>query len=114
MTVHSPNFSFLAQHDKLLVHLAAQAERYVFDDPNTALLKLRQFAEVLAKLVAANMGISVDEAIDQATLLGMLKGRGITTGQINDIFHGIRKSGNAAAHGTLNDQSECRLNNIRL
>ena len=45
----SPNFGFLAEHDPLLVHYGSQAERYVFDDPNTALIKLRQFAEVLAK-----------------------------------------------------------------
>ncbi len=41
----SPNFSFLERHDPLLLRYAAQAERYVFNDPNTALIKIHQFAE---------------------------------------------------------------------
>ena len=43
MNAASPNFDFLAKHDPLLVRFAAQAERYVIDDPNTALIKLGQF-----------------------------------------------------------------------
>ena len=32
----SRNFAFLAEHAALLVHLAAYAERHVFDDPAAA------------------------------------------------------------------------------
>ena len=39
--VSSPNFGFLANHSEVLVRYGAQAERYVFEDPNTALIKLR-------------------------------------------------------------------------
>jgi len=42
----SPNFAFLMQYDEVLVRHAALAERYVFDDPNSALIKLRQFGEL--------------------------------------------------------------------
>jgi type I restriction enzyme R subunit len=52
-TKKSPNFSFLSEHSSLLSQCAVQAERYVFDDPNTALIKLRQFGELLAQEVAA-------------------------------------------------------------
>ena len=51
--IPSANFAFLAQHDVQLVRLGALAERYFRDDPNTCLIKLRQFGEVLAQLVAA-------------------------------------------------------------
>ena len=44
----SANFGFLAEHDEQLVRLAALAERYFADDPNTSLIKLRQFSELLA------------------------------------------------------------------
>jgi hypothetical protein len=57
--IASPNFAFLAKHDALLVRYGAQAGRYVFEDPNTALIKLRQFSEVLAKLAAAQVGVYV-------------------------------------------------------
>jgi hypothetical protein len=49
----SPNFAFLMQYDEVLVHHAALAERYIFDDPNSALIKLRQFGELLAQHAAA-------------------------------------------------------------
>jgi hypothetical protein len=44
----SANFGFLAENDEQLVRLAALAERYFADDPNTSLIKLRQFSELLA------------------------------------------------------------------
>ena len=51
--ITSPNFEFLKEHDALLVQFAMQAERYCFTDPNTCLIKLRQFAEFLAGQAAA-------------------------------------------------------------
>lgn len=39
------NFFFLAQHDDAFVHHADSAEHYVFDDPNPALTKPRQFGD---------------------------------------------------------------------
>ena len=58
-TKKSPNFSFLSEHSTLLAQCAIQAERYVFDDPNTALIKLRQFGELLAQEVAARTGVEI-------------------------------------------------------
>ena len=42
--IASPNFSFLSRYDALLVRFASQAQPYALDDPNTAVVKLRQFA----------------------------------------------------------------------
>ena len=47
--IKSPNFFFLESHDQLLVTLAAQAETYLLSDPNTSLIKLRQFVELLVQ-----------------------------------------------------------------
>ncbi len=57
--LHS-NFAPLAEHDEQLVRLGMLAERYFPDDPNTCLLKLRQFAEVLAQSLAARTGLWTD------------------------------------------------------
>jgi type I restriction enzyme R subunit len=57
----SPNFAFLMHYDEVLVRHAALAERYIFDDPNSALIKLRQFGELLAKHAAAYTGVAVEE-----------------------------------------------------
>jgi hypothetical protein len=53
--IETANFGFLAKHDVQLMRLGALAERYFGDDPNTSLIKLRQFAELLAKLTAARL-----------------------------------------------------------
>ena len=55
--VATANFDFLRPHDPNLVRLGGLAERYFRDDPSTALIKLRQFAELLAKLIAARHGV---------------------------------------------------------
>ena len=55
------NFSFLQGHDIRLVTFGAQAERYFRDDPSTAIVKLRQYAELLAKLVAAHHALYFGE-----------------------------------------------------
>ena len=49
------NFAFLEEHDELLVQLGMLAEKYFADDPNTCLLKLRQFGEALAQHVASRV-----------------------------------------------------------
>ena len=46
------NFRFLAQHSPQLLELAFRAEYYFSSDPNTALMKLRQFGEALAQYLA--------------------------------------------------------------
>jgi type I restriction enzyme R subunit len=51
------NFVFLSIHDARLVQRAALAERYFRQDPATAIFKLRQFAELISKLVAAHHAI---------------------------------------------------------
>lgn len=53
----SPNFAFLAYHDARLVAMGTQAEEHFATDPTVTLFKLRQFAEVLAKRAAANVGL---------------------------------------------------------
>jgi hypothetical protein len=53
----SRNFQFLAPYDLQFVRLAALAERYFRSDPNTSLIKLRQFGELLAQEIAARVGL---------------------------------------------------------
>ena len=102
----SANFDFLAQHDVQLVRLGALAERYFRDDPNTCLIKLRQFGEVLAQLVAAKAGLyrSADEA--QSDLLRRLNLERVTPREVGDLFHQLRTTGNRATHDLAGSQSE--------
>ncbi len=101
----SANFEFLRPQGEQLVRLAAQAEHYFRTDPNTSLIKLRQFAELLAKEVAARTGSlrSPDESFSE--VLGVLGRSGYASRQALDLFHYLRKAGNDAVHGDLDDFS---------
>ncbi len=88
----SPNFGFLAEHNPLLVHYASQAERYVFEDPNTAPINLWQFAEVLAQEAAARAGVYDPQNESLSDILARLSERGMWTRDVADLFHGLRKA----------------------
>lgn len=96
------NFAFLEAHEPLLARLGFQAERYYAEDPVTSLIKLRQFGEVLAQKVAARAGVYVSDQDSQADLLGRLRARGMQH-DVVELFHGLRKTGNAATHEMVGD-----------
>ena len=99
MGLDQSNFAFLKPHDIQLVRLGALAERYFHDDPNTCLIKLRQFGELLAQLIAAKTGLLQPGEESQADLLRRLKFERLLPSQVADLFHEIRILGNRASHG---------------
>lgn len=101
--VVSVNFAFLDVHDPQLVRLGALAEQYFTSDPNTCLIKLRQFGELLAQLVAAEVGLYVSPDERQIDLLRRLKDRGLLKGEVDRLFHELRRSGNEATHTDFED-----------
>jgi type I restriction enzyme R subunit len=92
------NFQFLGRHDPRLVAYGAAAERYLHDDPNTAIFKLRQFAELLCKTVAARHALYLGERETFEETLRRLSLERITPKEVADVFHAIRKIGNRAVH----------------
>jgi type I restriction enzyme R subunit len=101
----SPNFGFLGVHADQLVMLGALAERYFRSDPNTALIKLRQFAEVLAQCVAAKVGGYRDVGENQSDLLRRLEDRGAIPREAARLFHDVRRIGNKATHDGYADHN---------
>jgi type I restriction enzyme, R subunit len=110
----SANFRFLRQHSELMLQVAAQAERYVFDDPNVSLIKLRQLTELLAQDAAARTGIYVDAEENQLGLLNRLYERGILDGKVSQLFHSIRKAGNVAVHQPQQSTQRDALHHLRI
>jgi type I restriction enzyme R subunit len=94
----SPNFGHLAKVVPLLALQGVKAERYVFDDPVTAVFRLRRFGEVLAQSAAARIGLFVSGEESQADLLRRLKDARIVDFEVADLFHALRKTGNDAVH----------------
>src|SRR6202158_430423 len=102
----SANFDFLGTHDAQLVRLGGVAERYFKDDPNTCLIKLRQFGEVLAQLTAASAGLLASPNEPQVDLLRRLRFDGVVPPQVGDLFHQLRITGNRATHSHAGGHAE--------
>lgn len=101
--VVSVNFAFLDAHDPQLVRLGALAEQYFTTDPNTSLIKLRQFGELLAQLAAAEVGLYVSPDERQVDLLRRLRDKGLLKGEVDRLFHELRRTGNEATHALVGD-----------
>ncbi|WP_203563782.1 DUF4145 domain-containing protein [Deefgea sp. CFH1-16] len=92
----SSNFGFLAEHSALLVQLAGTAELVFACDPNTTLIKLRQFGEALAQDLAVRYGVEFDDKTTQSDLLYKLNRE--LEPEIRTLFHTLRIEGNRATH----------------
>ena len=108
----SPNFAFLKAHDLQLVRLCTQAEQYFANDPVTCLMKLRQFGELLAQLVAAKAGLYEEPGENQLKLLQRLDRERAISGEALDLFHHLRKDGNRASH-QLTGEHRTALSNLK-
>jgi type I restriction enzyme R subunit len=94
----SPNFAHLRPYDEQLFRLGSLAERYFPDDPNTALLKLRQLGEWLAQHVASRFGVELRQEETQQQLLRRLESDGVLEREVAELFHGLGRKGNLATH----------------
>lgn len=79
------------------------AETSVYADPNTSLIKSRQFAEALADALLARLGASAhgDRQVDK---LRTLTEDGVLTGRVATAFDQVRVAGNRAVHEHFADQ----------
>ena len=82
------------------------AERYFGDDPSTALIKLRQFGELLAQLTAAKSGLFAGPDEPQSDLLRRLKFERVLPAEVVDLFHQVRIAGNQATHAQGGDHAQ--------
>jgi type I restriction enzyme R subunit len=103
VTTLRSNFSHLAAHDEQLLRLGLLAEQYFSADPNTSLLKLRQLAELLAQLVASQVGLYTSPEEPQYQLIYRLQDQGILPSEIAQLFSEVRRAGNAANHALAGD-----------
>jgi len=97
------NFAQLKSYDEQLTRLGMLAERYFPEDPNTAMLKTRQLAELLAQHVATRVGVFRNADEPQYELIRRLQDEGIFTSEIAQLFTEVRRTGNAANHAMAAD-----------
>lgn len=110
MRLRGGNFGFLKSREPLLFRLATLAEGLFPSDPNTTLLKARQFGEALAQQVATNARKREWTAERQVDLINILKRDNLLPKAVADVLHFIRKKGNEASHhytGAAQDALTC-------
>ena len=92
------NFSFLADKWPLLSEMGDLAEKNLYHDPNTSLIKLRMFGETIAKYLLAYENIKDPEDGKPISRLNILAAKGVIPDRLLPLFHSIRKNGNRATH----------------
>lgn len=103
----SVNFDHLREISPELHRLGILAERFFAEDANTSLIKSRQFGEYMVKEIAARSGV-YDPSAHETTnaLLRRLATQQIVPREVADVFHAVRKRGNAAAHSLAGSPAE--------
>ena len=92
------NFSHLEAHDSELVRLGVLAERSAQDDPDRALLHLRQLTARLAQRVAGNVGLDTWPNEGHNTLLMRLEEQGVLPRDVVQLFDEVRLTGLTQSH----------------
>lgn len=102
------NFGYLLEHEQLLVQCGAGAEAFVYSDPNTAMIKCRQFGEALVKHAFIQFGIP-RMPNTQHRRVNVLSDQGFLTSRVRQWFDDVRITGNKAAHEGYDAQRDALL-----
>lgn len=103
------NFKFLEQRWSLLSDLGLMAEKNLHQDPNTTMIKLRIFGEVLTKYIFAFEKLEDSEFINQADRLRTLKVQDFVPSDIIDILYKLKDKGNKATHEGYDKKADAEL-----
>ena len=92
------NFIFLQERWSDLALFASQAEDYIFTDPQSSLLKLRLFSEVLVGYIYRDLQLPIDKQWNYFDKLNNAEFSSAIRSSILSKLHAIRIKGNNAAH----------------
>lgn len=92
------NFDIFPEEWEYLANLGKVAEKNLFQDPNTSLVKLRLYTEEMTKAIFNLEKLNFSERDTQLKKLSFLRNEDFLSNDIAEIFHTIRKIGNKAAH----------------
>ncbi len=109
MNTYSVNFAPLAEHWPQLFAYACQAEQYVYFDPNTSIVKLRCFVEVLVAELYQVLHLTTDNTGNLFDRLKAESFQELIDSAILAKLHAIRILGNKAAHGQTVTTQEALL-----
>lgn len=104
------NFVFLEEKWPLLASLGNTAEKYLYTDSNSCLIKLGLFAESIVRLMFNADKISEpQEENTHAHRIKILKREGLIAKDIDDILYAIRISRNDAVHSGYESTEQAKI-----
>lgn len=103
------NFDFLSRYWPALAQIGANAENYVYSDPNTCIYKLGMFAERLVQETMVFEHIS-EPKVDNthSNRIRALKRAGLLPREIDNMLYLLRKTRNTAVHTGADSVDEAK------
>ncbi len=92
------NFSFLKSHFPVLENFGELAEKYLYNDSNSCLMKLGMIGETIVNLCFTYDKISFPRDNTAVNRIDNLFDEGMITHDLADILHVLRKTRNKAVH----------------
>lgn len=92
------NFDFLKEKFPVLANFGELAEKYLYSDSNSCLLKLGMIGETIVNLIFIYDRIDLPVDNTSANRIHILYREGVVTSDLADILHGLRKIRNKAVH----------------
>ncbi|MCK8059724.1 MULTISPECIES: type I restriction-modification system endonuclease [unclassified Fusibacter] len=105
------NFIFLKEKWPTLATLGQLSEKNIYQDPNTSLIKLGMFGELLVDFMYAYDDLETPFENTQVNKLKVLKQNDLLPYEIDNILHTLRKSRNKAAHENYSVVNDAMVNN---
>lgn len=105
----SSNFEFLNPEWPTLANIGEFAEKNLYKDSNTTLIKLRLLLENIAKLIAKEEGLRESVTCVQVDRIRLLKREGLLEKEIEQIFNSIRVIGNKASHDGYSSFEDAKI-----
>jgi len=103
-------FDYLEKDYRYLNNYIRDLNKRLFISPHSAIIKGRTFVEKLTQEVANKEGYGLLNTMTQAERLRKLEFEGVLEGEIDNLFHTVRKLGNKAAHADVEGELEVALN----
>ena len=92
------NFLFLSSHFPVLAKFGELAEKYLYSDSNSCLMKLGMIGETIVNLCFTYDRIPLPQDNTAANRINSLFREGMITRDLKDVLHALRISRNKATH----------------
>ena len=100
------NFEFLNSHFPVLANFGELAEKYLYSDSNSCLMKLGMIGETIVNLCFTYDKIPLPYDNTAANRINDLFREGMITRDLKDVLHALRINRNKATHRSEEHTSE--------